>query len=302
MSALPAPQRRTGGPDPGPDPPPGAAPLRPPPANERRALRRRPRPSQPHRIQTAERDGARAGGRARGGLQGGGANGNIRAPSDAPPPHSPPPTQLPQVRPPPPVCPPSPPHSPHTPQGKGPNARGASQALGRGRAPPLPHMTIAGCCQPGARPPLLSSPLPSRHRGGSLEAIPPNPLSPAALSLRRRDARGSRGQKEPPRIPSTAAAERLRSRPGAARRAVSPLTAPHPQPRAAAPRPPQGQPPPPRVLLFRPLHNGPRAAAATAPLIRGRARRRAPTCPLRRSGPTPLPPAPPRTKAPNKGT
>lgn len=300
MSALPAPQRRTGGPDPGPDPPPGAAPLRPPPANERRALRRRPRPSQPHRIQTAERDGARAGGRARGGLQGGGANGNIRAPSDAPPPHSPPPTQLPQVRPPPPVCPPSPPHSPHTPQGKGPNARGASQALGRGRAPPLPHMTIAGCCQPGARPPLLSSPLLSSAAIGAVPSkrsppthcLPLRSLFVAATPVDRGDKRSPRGS-----LPL-----RLRSRPGAARRAVSPLTAPHPQPRAAAPRPPQGQPPPPRVLLFRPLHNGPRAAAATAPLIRGRARRRAPTCPLRRSGPTPLPPAPPRTKAPNKGT
>lgn len=202
MSALPAPQRRTGGPDPGPDPPPGAAPLRPPPANERRALRRRPRPSQPHRIQTAERDGARAGGRARGGLRGGGANGNIRAPSDAPPPSLPPPNPTAAGAAPASRLPPfSPPLTPH-PAGKRPQReRGFAGAGARPGAAPSPHDNSGVLSAGGAATPsLLSSPLLSRHRGGSLEAIPPSPLSPAALSLRRRDARGSRGQKEPPRI------------------------------------------------------------------------------------------------------
>lgn len=238
MSALPAPQRRTGGPDPGPDPPPGAAPLRPPPANERRALRRRPRPSQPHRIQTAERDGARAGGRARGGLRGGGANGNIRAPSDAPPPSLPPPNPTAAGAAPASRLPPfSPPLTPH-PAGKRPQReRGFAGAGARPGAAPSPHDNSGVLSAGGAAAPsLLSSPPPPSGRFPRSD--PPQPIvSRCALSSspRRPWIEGTKGAPADPfHCGCGAAAEPPRRRPS---RCQSPHSPPSAAPRCGTATP-----------------------------------------------------------------
>lgn len=202
----------------------------------------------------------------------------------------------------------------------------SSMASGRGRpgAAPSP-LTMAGSCQGGEGAPLPRAgrrpsqsvardnrhPLPRRDRGGLETLTPPIvsrspfPLSPATpekretggdeTPARRRDKRDRRGAPSP-----------------SARKAAAESPRPDTHPQTPPPHPPfrrgtaahpterrdlrgHTSPPPP--------HHPEGGRRTPAPIPGGpQPRRRVPTCPLRRSSHTPLPPSPPRTKAPNNGT